>query len=99
MKKVVLLLLAALTLCACQPRSVTEGKRAWTKYLKKVLKDPESLKIYSEEYEELNDHTVRWTIDYGAKNSYGGMDRKTIVVETTYATLKINGNLIDTDDL
>lgn len=99
MRKIALTLLAALALCACQPRSVTDGKRAWTKYFNKVLKDPESFKVYDEKYEELNENTVRWTLDYGAKNSFGAMTRRTVTFTTTYDLIDIDGTLIDTNDL
>lgn len=99
MRKIAFLLIAALTLCACQPKAVTDGKRTWTKYFKKVLKDPESFKVYDESYQQLNDHTVQWTLDYGAKNSYGAMERRTVTFKTTVNLIEIDGSLIDTTDL
>lgn len=99
MKRLLLILLAPLILASCQPRSVTDGKRAWTRYFKKVLKDPESFKVYDEQYQELDEHTVQWTLDYGAKNSYGAMERRTVKFKTTHGLIEIDGNLIDTDGM
>lgn len=99
MKRIIFSLLAALLLCACQPQSVTDGKRAWTKFFKKALKDPDSFKVYEERYEEINDHTVQWTLDYGAKNSYGAMERRTVTFKTTHDIIEIDGQLIDVRDL
>lgn len=97
MRKTALILLAAFTLCACQPKSVTDGKRAWTKYFNKVLKDPESFKVYEEKYEVVGEHNVRWTLDYGAKNSYGAMVRNKVTFYTTGRLIDIDGKLIDTE--
>lgn len=54
------------------------AKDAVKTYLKKTLRDPESLKIYSIETQKKdNDVTYIVTVDYGAKNGFGGMERKT----------------------
>lgn len=99
MKKLLLSLLVALTFCACEPQSVTDGRNVWKKYFHKVLTDPESLKIYEEKYVEIDDHTVQWTLDYGAKNGFGAMVRKTVTFKTTHHIIDIDGQLIDSRDL
>ena len=98
MRKLAFLFIAVL-LFACQPTAVTKGKRTWTKYFNKVLKDPSSFKVYDEHSEVIDDHTVRWTLDYGAKNSYGAMERRTVTFKTTVDLIEIDGKLIDTNDL
>lgn len=57
--------------------SCNDNKSAYIKYLKSNLKDPESLVIYKEEIVDKKDKTVIVKVDYGAKNSYGGMERET----------------------
>ena len=69
------------------------------KYFEKHLNNPSSLVIYEEEYkiEDKNDNLspVHWTIDYGAKNRYGGMDRRTITFRTlSAAVIEVNGEHI-----
>lgn len=99
MKRIIFSLLAALLLCACQPQSVTDGRNVWKKYFHKVLTDPESMKIYEEKYVEIDDHTVQWTLDYGARNGFGAMVRKTVTFKTTHHIIDIDGQLIDVRDL
>lgn len=64
-----------------------------------MLKDPESFKVYEEKVEPLNEHSARWTLDYGAKNSYGAMERRTVTFKTTVDLIEIDGNLINVNDL
>ena len=80
MKKALLLLFATVVMSACnnEPKAVSEGRELYRLYFQKTLLDPESLKIYSEKYDVDGDGIkVSWTIDYGAKNGYGAMDRET----------------------
>ena len=99
MKRLLLILLAAISLAACQPESVTRGRKTYQRYFSKVLKDPESFKVYEETVEPLNEHSARWTLDYGAKNSYGAMERRTVTFKTTVDIIEIDGRLIDVKDL
>lgn len=77
--------------CSFEAKSVTEGREFYQLYFKKTLKDPESLKIYDEKYVNLGDY-VLWTIDYGAKNSLGGMIRETIEIETYTRKIVVDGH-------
>lgn len=76
--------------CSFEAKSVTEGRELYELYFKKTLKDPESLKIYEEKYVNLG-YYVEWTIDYGAKNSLGGMVRETIKIETYTEKVVVDG--------
>lgn len=67
-------------------------------YFNKILKDPSSLKIYNESY-TVDGVSVKWIIDYGAKNSFGTMDRQTVKIETNPSMLEINGNLYTRKEL
>lgn len=80
--KYVLLLFAASLIMSCEPSCVRDGRRLYKKYYAKMLKDPESLKIYSEKYIEKKNNEVEWTLDIGAKNEFGGMVRKTVHITT-----------------
>ena len=77
-----------LSLClivsSCEPENVRGGRRLYKAYFDYILKDPSSLVIYSEKYtvgEEKN--SIVWELDYGARNSLGGMVREEIEF-TTY---------------
>lgn len=85
MKKLLLISLAVLmaVLTACESRSVSNGRIAYENYFKQHLKDPASFTVYSETYQEDGKFNVKWTLDYGAKNSFGGMVRKTVKFTTT----------------
>lgn len=102
MKKVLLLLLATAFLAACnnEPKAVSEGRELYQLYFKKILRDPKSLKIYNEKYEVHNDGIkVRWTIDYGAKNGYGAMDRATEEFTTIGDMLFVGEHYISKEEL
>lgn len=77
MKKLILIFaVAALIFSSCtSPESV--GRKAYKQYFKEVLKDPESLKIYDEEFSYPDASVIDITVDYGAKNGYGAMVRDT----------------------
>lgn len=81
MKKIVLVLFCSLALMSCENSAVREGRDIYMLYLKKTAKDPNSVKVYSEKY-EIDGTTVYWTLDVGGANSYGGMVRETIKIET-----------------
>ena len=80
MRKALLIFATTLFLTSCgrEPKNVSEGRELYQLYFQKILRDPESLKIYGEKYEvDADGIKVSWTIDYGAKNGYGAMDRAT----------------------
>ncbi len=97
MKKI-LLLAFILILCSCENRYVRDGRSMYKAYFDKVLKDPSSLKIYNESY-TVDGISVKWTIDYGAKNSFGAMNRKTIEFETNPSMLEVNGDFYTREEL
>ena len=112
MKKILLLLTCTLLFCACsqEPSSVRDGRKIYTKYFRYVLKDPDSFKVYSEKYAikeskdtkdyKENNYWVEWTLDYGAKNSYGAMVRKDVSFKTYKALMiMIDGELYTSGDL
>lgn len=100
MKKIVLVLLCSLALMSCENSSVSEGRDIYMLYLKKIAKDPNSVKVYSEKY-EIDGAKVYWTLDVGAANSYGGMVRETIKIETVGKSHLINedGKIITRSEL
>lgn len=100
-----LLLVLALSMfvalfASCEKSSVREGRKVYKDYFKEVLKDPSSLKVYSEKYELDGKWAVKWTLDIGAKNSYGAMVRSTYKIETfsDSPSLWVNGEHYTLDD-
>ncbi len=81
MRKVLLAIAAVFILCGCEPSDVRQGRELYMLYFEKTFKDPSSIKIYSEKY-EIDGSRVYWTLDVGGKNSYGGIVRKTMKIET-----------------
>ncbi len=98
MKNILLLFTLAFIFCSCENRYVSDGRNMYEAYFDKVLKDPSSLKIYNEAY-TVDGVSVKWVIDYGAKNSFGAMDRQTIEIETNPSMLEVNGNLYTREEL
>lgn len=99
MKKIFLLLIICI-LTSCGNDSVSNGRELYKRYFNKVLKDPSSLVIYDEKYHDDGTGNVTWTIDYGAKNSFGAMDRKTIELYTsTYFIETKDGTRYNESDL
>lgn len=85
-----------------ESKDIKIGREAYQKYYKKVLKDPSSFVVYSENYvvDPSKPFFVEWTIDYGAKNSFGGMNRVQDSFTTTSAGyLIINGKTYTDKDL
>lgn len=80
--KYFLLLLIFFSLISCEKQMVRIGRSAYKNYFKEILKDPESLKIYNEQVLEQDDVSVKFKVDIGAKNSYGGYVRETYYVKT-----------------
>lgn len=77
--------------CSFEAEIITEGRELYKLYFKKTLKDPESLKIYEEKYSN-SGYYVTWTINYGARNSMGGMTRETIKIETYTDKVVVDGH-------
>jgi len=102
MIKALLILFATVLLAACdsEPKNVSEGRELYQLYFQKTLRDPESLKIYSEKYEvDADGIKVSWTIDYGAKNGYGAMDRATQEFMTIGNMLFVDNHYISKERL
>ncbi|MEL5895873.1 hypothetical protein AAE250_20550 [Bacteroides sp. GD17] len=101
MKKFLFILVAILPIMlftACD-KAVSEGRTTYKAYFNHILKDPDSFKIYSEKYTKDGEYTVNWELDYGAKNSLGGMVREQISFETVGTTIHIDGNFYELKDL
>ena len=85
MKKILFTIigLSALFCMSSCDEAVYKGRKVYKAYFDYTLKDPESFKVYSEKYTKDGDFTVNWELDYGAKNSLGGMVREkaTFIVE------------------
>ena len=83
---------------------VTRGRQMYKSYFQKTLKDPDSFKVYNEKYTEDKNGTVEWKLDYGAKNSLGGMVRESVEFSTFYGgqgigRLFINGESLSYQEL
>lgn len=103
MKKIIfhwciLITLFSILSCNNEPKHVSEGRKFYELYFQKQLKDPESFKVYSEKYKNLG-NVIIWTLDYGAKNSLGGMIRETVEIRTYNNKLEIDGYEYTKDDL
>lgn len=105
MKKIMVLsmILFALLLTSCDD-PVTRGRQMYKSYFKKILKDPDSFKVYSEKHTDDKEGTVKWELDYGAKNSLGGMVRENVEFSTFYGgqgigRLFINGDSFSYQEL
>lgn len=85
MKKIVLIMMM-FVMCfffvSCEDEAVSHGRELYQEHFKEVLKDPASFVVYSESYTKIDKFTVQWTLDYGAKNSFGGMVRETVKFKT-----------------
>lgn len=92
-------MLSTLFLLSCEPSPVREGRKVYKAYFRKNLIDPESFKVYGEKYEITNDVRVEWTLDYGAKNRGGGMNRHEIKFTTVGTHIRIDGWGYDLKDL
>lgn len=101
MKKALLLILVAtlqiITLSSCD-EAVYKGRKVYKAYFDYILKDPKSFKVYNEKYTK-EGATVNWELDYGAKNSLGGMVRKNVSFTTIGTAIFIDGNHYKLDEL
>ena len=84
MKHFILILITTLSFIGCkfEKQYVKDSREMWKAYFQIILKDPSSLIIYKEDYKDVSHGVVEWSVDYGAKNSFGGMNRKTIEFKT-----------------
>ena len=98
MKKITLLFFFALTLLGCENKYVSEGREMYEMYFDKFLKDPSSFKVYAEEY-TIDGASVKWSLDYGAKNSFGSMEREQVEFETLPGYIFIDGESYRKEDL
>ena len=73
MRYIIVFLFVVLISCN---REETEAKEKLKTHIKSTLKDPNSFQVYSQEVEK-EGHVFIITIDYGAKNGFGGMVRVT----------------------
>lgn len=92
MKKFTVLVIAILALVSCEDSEVSKGRRIYKKYFKEILKDPSSLVVYREDFKKDGSSIVEWTIEYGAKNSFGGMVRKTVEFKTVNNAIYVDGS-------
>lgn len=71
--------LILMTLCivsiSCENSDVRKGRKLYIEYIKEFLTDPESFKIYEEKILLKKPRNIIFLVDYGAKNSLGGMVR------------------------
>lgn len=84
MKKLFLILITTIAFIGCEFEKayIKESREMWKAYFKMTLKDPNSLVIYEEKCTDEGYQCVEWEVDYGAKNSFGGMVRKTVKFKT-----------------
>lgn len=107
MKKILFALIGVtIILCASScDDPISRGRQMYKAYFQKTLKDPDSFKVYNEKYtKEDKEGNIKWELDYGAKNSLGGMVRESIVFSTFYGgqgigRLFINGESYDYQEL
>lgn len=102
MKKVLLLIIVAtfqiVAFSSCD-ESVYKGRKVYKAYFDYTLKDPESFKVYNEKHTKDGDFTVNWELDYGAKNSMGGMVRENVSFTTVGTSIFINGDYYKIEEL
>lgn len=100
MKNFILILITAFAFigCSTEKKHIREGREMWKAYFKKMLKDPNSLVIYNEEYVD-SGLTVIWDIEYGAKNGFGGMVRERKTFKTVGYWLTTDHQFFDKEDL
>lgn len=97
MNKYIFILLAFLFLSSCEDSQVSNGRKLWKAYLNTFAKDPSSIVIYNESYTK--DGMIEWTIDYGGKNSYGGMTRSTLKCRTASKYLFVDDEVFTKEEL
>lgn len=99
MKRVIyLLIFICISILPSCDSAVSQGREVYKAYFNHILKDPDSFKVYSEKYSKDGEYTVKWDLDYGAKNSFGGMIRKQVSFETIGTKIHIEGDFYDIKD-
>lgn len=83
---------------AFRDTTVSDGRELYKAYLRKYMKDPTSLVIYNEVYER-NGYEIKWTIDYGGRNGFGGMSRETLEATTTLNYITTEEGIFSKDQL
>lgn len=83
----IFVIVTTIVLSACNHKEKS-AKAAVHNYIKKTLRDPNSFEVYNETAEKQNKHTYLITVDYGAKNGFGGIER------TKEKYLVIGGNVV-----
>ena len=74
----ILIPILLISLLGCEEQQKEKKAKAYLHdHIKKTLRDPASFKVYDEKVEMDGRYTYILTIDYGAKNGYGGMERRT----------------------
>ena len=102
MRKFIFILLAfapVLFFSSCEDEDVATGRKIYQAYFNKILKDPSSFKVYSEKYTKKSGSTVEWELDYGARNSFGGMVREQVEFRTFGDMIIIKDDMFDLKDL
>ncbi|TXD47354.1 hypothetical protein [Polaribacter sp. IC073] len=94
-KTLLIVLMTSVFLMSCDSSSVSSCKREYKSYLKKTLKDPSSLIVYSERITRDDKYHAIIKVDYGAKNSYGAYTRKTSVFQYVGYSFLVDGEIID----
>jgi hypothetical protein len=90
MKNIIIFLFTAFLLSSCESSSVSNGRKLYKAYFKEILKDPNSFTVYNESFVKNGSIEVEWNIDYGARNSLGGMVRESVTFKTTSNKLFID---------
>lgn len=95
----ILIILLAMAIFTSCDEAVYKGRKTYKAYFNHILKDPGSFKVYKEEYTKDGDFTINWELDYGAKNSMGGMVRENVSFTTVGTSIFINGNHYKIEEL
>ena len=98
MRRLLFAISCLVILWSCENKYVSSGRVLYKLYFDKVLKDPSSFKVYSEEY-TIDGASVNWKLDYGAKNGFGAMDREQVEFSTSPNYIFINGEMYNKEDL
>ena len=79
MKQYLFIIAIVLTIMFSCDNKARLAKEAVHHHIKKNLRDPESFKVYSEHVEKDPEYKTAYivTVDYGAANGFGGVERST----------------------